>query len=171
MFPVFRRAAAAAVLSGAAYGVLPSGVAAQPRILPGTPRAAFATIQGNALGSSNTSLPNAMVRLRDVQYGRSVDAQVTDRSGLFAFRGVDPGSYVVEILGQDQVSILAASQVLSVEAGQIASAVVKLPYTVTPFVRLFGASPTTATAVAANAALAGVMTTEVSGTATCDTLR
>jgi hypothetical protein len=172
MFPVFRRAAAAAVLSGAAYGVLPTGVAAQqPRILPGTPRAVFATIQGNALGSSNTSLPNAMVRLRDVQFGRSVDTQVTDRSGLFAFRGVDPGSYVVEILGQDQVSILAASQVLSVEAGQIASAVVKLPYTVTPFVRLFGASPTTATAVAANAALAGVMTTEISGTATCDTLQ
>jgi hypothetical protein len=160
-------------LGWAAVVVLASGevAAQQPRILPGTSRAVFSTIQGNALGSSNASLANAFVRLRDAQFGRSVGTQTTDGSGLFAFRGVDPGNYVVEILSQDQAFVLAASQVLTIEAGQTKSAVVKLPYAVTAFAQLVGSSTTTAATVATNAALAGVMTTGVSGTATCDTLR
>src|SRR5687767_8231015 len=69
--------------------------AATPPVLPGTTERAFATIQGNALDSADNALPNGIVRLRDVRFGRIVDLQVTDQSGLFAFRTVDPGSYVV----------------------------------------------------------------------------
>src|SRR5579864_4855907 len=68
------------------------------------------TIQGNALTSTNGQLANTIVRLRDARFGRIIDSQLTDESGLFAFRTVDPGSYIVEIMGADQASVLAASQ-------------------------------------------------------------
>jgi hypothetical protein len=108
-----------------------------PTILPGTPESAFTVIQGNALSSTNGPLANSLVRLRDARLGRIVDSQVTDRSGLFVFRTVDPGNYVVELVGNDQ-TVLAASQVLNVNGGQAVSAVVRLPFRVPPFAGIFG---------------------------------
>jgi hypothetical protein len=137
--------------------------AQQPRILPGTRPEAFSAVRGRALTSTDDPLPNAVVRLRDVRFGRSVGVQTTDESGLFAFRLVDPGNYVVEILGRDEVSVLAASQVVNVEAGESASTVVRLPFR--------ASRPATAAVVAAQAALAGVLAAGISGVATCDTLR
>ena len=90
------------------------------------------TIQGNALDSTNGQMTNAIVRLRDARFGRIVDTQLTDKSGIFAFKAIDPGSYIVEIMANDQ-SILAASQLLNVNAGEAVSAVVKLPFRIPPF--------------------------------------
>src|SRR5262245_22905203 len=56
-------------------------------------------IQGNALTATNAALADAPVRLRDVRSGRIVASTRTDRSGLFSFRPVDPGSYIVELVG------------------------------------------------------------------------
>src|ERR1700733_4112148 len=67
--------------------------AAAPRLLPGTGASAFATIKGNAIDSSSKKLSHFGVRLRDASFGRIVDKQVTDVTGLFAFRPVDPGPY------------------------------------------------------------------------------
>src|SRR3954470_21216516 len=63
---------------------------------------ALTTIQGNALNSTNGQLSNVVVRLRDARFGRIVDSQLTDKSGMFAFKAIDPGSYVVEIISNDQ---------------------------------------------------------------------
>ncbi len=93
---------------------------------------ALTTIQGNALDSSNGRLANAVVRLRDARYGRIVDTQLTDKSGLFAFKAIDPGSYIVEIMSSDR-SILAASELLNVNLGEVESAVVKLPFRISAF--------------------------------------
>ena len=60
------------------------------------------TIQGNALSSTNGPLNNVAVRLRDARFGTIVDTQVTDKSGLFAFKSLDPGSYIVEVMANDQ---------------------------------------------------------------------
>jgi hypothetical protein len=139
-----------------------------PRLLPGTGPGAFATINGSALDSVNSPLTNANVRLRDARSGRSMEILRTDRDGLFTFRPVDPGSYVVEILTENQTSVLAASQVLNVEAAQVVSVTVKLPYRAAG---LLGISPSTASVVAAEAALAGILLINIAGTATCDTLR
>jgi hypothetical protein len=136
---------------------------ATPTILPGTSESAFTTIQGNALSSTNGQLANALVRLRDARYGRIVDTQVTDRSGLFAFRALDPGNYVVELLGNDQ-SVLAASEVLSVNAGDSVSAVVRLPFRIPPFAALLGHSGPQAAAIAAAAAASGVLAEDVVST-------
>jgi hypothetical protein len=142
-----------------------------PKILPGTRPNVFSAIQGNALTSTNSALGNANVRLRDARAGQIVEAQITDQSGLFAFRTVDPGSYIVEIMGQDQYSVLAASQVLNVGPGEAVSAVVKLPFRIPPFAGILGNTTSSAAAVTAQAASAGVLATQVAGAPTCDTLR
>src|SRR5215831_7038741 len=118
-----------------------TGVTAVARMATrvGTRSQAFTTtIQGNALTSTNGQLAQTMVRLRDARYGRVMDSVVTDKSGLFAFRAVDPGSYIVEIMSADQTSVLAASQILSVNAGDVVSAVVKLPFRLPPFAGILG---------------------------------
>jgi PDZ domain-containing secreted protein len=118
---------------------------------------ALTTIQGNALDSANGHLNDVVVRLRDARFGRIVDTQMTDQSGLFAFKSIDPGSYVVEIVANDQ-SILAASQLLNVNAGEAVSAVVKLPFRIPPFAGILGSSTSTPTAavVATEAAASAV---------------
>jgi len=127
-----------------------------PRMLPGTRPNVLTMIQGNTLNSTNGSLPNALVRLRDARIGRIVDNQVSDMSGLFAFRAVDPGSYIVEIISTDQ-TVLAASQMLSVNAGEAISAVVKLPFRIQTFAGLLGNTTPSAAAVTAAAGTAQVL--------------
>lgn len=144
---------------------------ATPKILPGTRPNVFSAIQGNALTSTNGALIDATVRLRDARAGQIIETQMTDQSGLFAFRTVDPGSYVVEIIGQDQYSVLAASQMLYVGPGEAVSAVVKLPFRIPSFAGILGSSTPSAAAVTAQAASAGVLATQVSGTETCITLQ
>jgi PDZ domain-containing secreted protein len=119
-------------------------------------QSALTVIQGNALDSTNAHLTNTTVRLRDARFGRIVDTQVTDKSGLFAFRAIDPGSYVVEIVANDQ-SILAASQLLNVNAGEAISAVVKLPFRIPALAGLVGsATPSSAAVVATQAAVSSI---------------
>jgi hypothetical protein len=132
--------------------VRPTTVSSVP---PGTTRG-FTMIQGNALDSANGQMANAVVRLRDARFGRIVDTELTDGSGLFEFRGVDPGSYIVEVMGNDS-SVLAASQILSVNAGEVVSAVVKLPFKVPAFSGILGAnSLQTAAVIVTQAAASGV---------------
>jgi PDZ domain-containing secreted protein len=118
---------------------------------------ALTTIQGNALNSTNGPLNNVAVRLRDARFGTIVDTQVTDKSGLFAFKSIDPGSYIVEVMANDQ-TVLAASQLLNVDAGQAMSAVVKLPFRIPPFAGIVGSSSVpSATAVATQAAASSIV--------------
>jgi hypothetical protein len=132
-----------------------SGVAA-PALKAAERLAASTMIHGNALDSTNGQLANAMVRLRDARFGRIVETQYTDQSGMFAFKGLEPGSYVVEILSTDQ-SILAASQLLTINAGEAVAAVVKLPFHVPPFAGLMGTTTTrSAAALVLEAAASGI---------------
>ena len=89
------------------------------------------TIQGNALDSTNRKMVEARMRLRDARFGQIVDTQLTDKSGIFTFQKLEPGSYIVEIMADDQ-SILAASDLLNVDGGQVVSAIVKLPFRIPP---------------------------------------
>ena len=144
---------------------------AAKRVLPGTRPNVFANIQGNALSPKNEAITNATVRLRDARAGQIVATAMTDQSGLFVFSTVEPGSYIVEIMGPDGSAVLAASQVLNVSPGETVSAVVKLPFNSPAFVRIMGNSTPSAAAVTSQAASAGVLGTQVSGAATCVTLQ
>jgi len=128
-----------------------------PRLLAAARAVAPTMIQGNALSSTNGQMPNTVVRLRDARFGRIVGTEITDQSGLFAFRNVDPGTYIVEMMGGES-TVLAASQLLSVNAGEVASAIVKLPFRVTPFAGAMGVNSTpTASLLMAQAAANGVI--------------
>ena len=116
---------------------------------------ASTVIKGNALDSTDGQLPNVLVRLRDARFGRIVDTQYTDQSGMFAFKSIQPGTYIVEILGNDE-SVLAASQLLNVNAGEAVLAVVKLPLNV-PFAGATGTMTTkAATLLVIQAAASGI---------------
>jgi hypothetical protein len=91
-----------------------------------------------------------------------VDVTVTDKAGVFVFRQVSPGTYVIELVGPDN-SVLAASQLLSVNAGDTVSAIVKLPFR-TPFAGALGNKAPAAAIIAATAAASGVLATRVVGT-------
>lgn len=134
-------------------------------LLPGTRPNVFTTIQGNALNATNGALPDTIVRLRDARAGRIMDVQITDKSGLFAFRTVDPGSYIVELVGADQ-AVLAASQILNVNAGEAVSAVVKLPFRASPLGGLLGHTAASAASVSSAAAASGILARRVTGVPT-----
>jgi hypothetical protein len=139
----------------------------RPAVRPLSRDALLGTIQGNALTSSNGQLANAAVRLRNARFGGIVDSQLTDHSGLFSFKSIDPGSYIVEMIGSDH-TVLAASQVLHVNAGEAASAVVKLPFRISPYASVLGHTTTSATAVTTEAAASSVLSVQSTGTASCD---
>ena len=133
-----------------------------PGKAPGTGAARLTSVQGNALDSSNAALPDSQVRLRDARYGRVVDTQITDRAGLFAFGAIEPGTYVVELIGKDR-KVAAASELLGVGAGEVVSTIVKLPFRVPPFGGVFGHTVQQSLAVMSAAAASGVLATNVAG--------
>jgi hypothetical protein len=156
-----------AALLASVLSILPiSAAAAQFSGASGSGRAVEmgvrGTIQGNALSSTNTGLPDMVVRLRDARAGRIVQTGITDRTGLFVFRGVEPGSYIVELVGKDQ-SVLAASVLLDVNAGDTVSAIVRLPFRIQPFAGVLGHTTMSALLVTATAAATGVLAAQVAG--------
>jgi len=165
---VVTQSAIPTVTAGPARAAVPARAGALA-VLAGTRETAFSTIQGNALDSSNGILPDSPVRLRDARIGRIIGTQRTDKSGAFEFRGVDPGSYIVELLGTAD-AVLAASQLINVNAGDAVSAVVKLPFRLPPLGGLLGHTTAQAIAIVSAAAATGVLnaatTTDVSSDGT-----
>lgn len=133
-----------------------------PQLLPGTRPDVLTTIQGDALNSTNGKIPDAAVRLRDARSGRIVNATMTDKSGAWAFHQLDPGSYVAELIGPDR-TVWAATQIISVNAGDAASTVLKLPFRTPRLGGLLGPSAPSAAAIASAAAASGVLATTVTG--------
>jgi hypothetical protein len=134
-----------------------------PTLLTGTRPDVLTTIQGNAVDSTNGQLANTMVRLRDARGGRIVESQLTDKAGGFAFKALDPGSYIVEMMATDQ-TVLTASQLINVNAGEAVSVLVKLPFRILPLAGVLNnTTPATAAAIIATAAASGVLATKVSG--------
>jgi SdrD B-like protein len=157
---------AAAVLS---LALVPAQLVAQKParggLLPGTHVGVLATIRGNALDSASGPLAETAVRLRDARSGHIVDTQTTDKAGLFEFHGVEPGSYIIEILAPDR-TVLAASQMISVNAGDSASAVVKLPFRIPPFAGVLGHSAQSAAIVTAAAGASQILAVKALTSAT-----
>ena len=128
-----------------------------PLVLPGTREGAFTSVQGNAIDSGNNVLPRHPVRLRDARSGRIAGAQVTDASGLFTFRSLDPGTYVVELINASG-AVLASSQLLNLNSGETVTAVVRLAFRMPALGGLVGGRRgPQAAAVAMAAAASGVL--------------
>ena len=95
--------------------------------------------------------------------GRVVRSLRTDEFGLFAFRTVDPGSYIVELLDTDDTKVLAASTLIHVNAGEVGAAVVREPILLQSIEPLVGFAGAHANAVASAAAANGILSSEVTG--------
>jgi len=136
----------------------------------GTPGAQPGTLTTNQTGAISGDVRTGdkdpasrrTVQLRDAQSGRVVATNATDKAGAFTFGGVQPGSYIVEVLGANQ-SVLAASSVLTVQAGQTLSVVLGLPIAG----GILGGTAGMAAMVAAGAAAAGVLAVQKTGDPTC----
>jgi hypothetical protein len=103
----------------------------------------------------NRPLPERLVRLRNARTGRVLTSQLTDERGAFSFPELDPGSYVVELIGE-RSEVLAASALLYVNAGELKLGVVRLPVRGGLPAWLSNAT-STAAAIAASAASTGVL--------------
>jgi hypothetical protein len=122
---------------------------------------AHGTIAGLAVDRTGEGLPRAPVRLRDARFGRIFQTRATDETGRFKFTGLDPGSYVVELLDGDR-GVKAASGLLHVVAGDTVTELIRLP--AGKFLAGFlGSTAPQAGAVLGAAAAAGVLATGVTG--------
>jgi hypothetical protein len=117
------------------------------KLLPGTRSNVLSTIEGKATNANNVPLPDTLVRLRDARRGGIVDSTVTDKQGVFVFRDIDPGNYVIEVLDQTK-KVIATSAILNVGTGDAISAVVTVPYRVPAFGGLLGSSASTGATIA-----------------------
>jgi protocatechuate 3,4-dioxygenase beta subunit len=140
----------------------PGPATSAPAGLAGARTDAYGVISGNVIDAEGLALADRSVRLRDARYGRIVGTKVTDRAGLFEFRAVDPGIYVVELVGADGI-LLAASDLLTVSAGSSVTTVVQLPYKGSRLSALLGDRVPHVAAVLSAAAAAGVLATEITG--------
>lgn len=133
-----------------------------PHVLPGTKSSAFTTIQGSVVTAQSTALPFSPIRLRDARVGRVVKTLKTDEHGLFVFRTIDPGSYVVELMA-DERTVLAASTLINVNAGEVGSTVLRQPMALEPLASIVGHADPHAATVAAAAATNGILASRVPG--------
>jgi len=124
--------------------------------------ASIATIRGTALTATNKPLADAHVRLRNARSGRINSTAITDHAGLFEFHSVEPGSYIVELV-TTRDDVLAASDIVHPNAGDIVSCIVKLPYELPPAGGVLGHLSAAALAVTATAAAAGLLATQGTG--------
>ncbi|HEX7140432.1 MAG TPA: carboxypeptidase-like regulatory domain-containing protein [Vicinamibacterales bacterium] len=122
----------------------------------------IATIRGTTLTGTGNPLAEARVRLRNARSGRIVGTAISDHVGVFEFHSVEPGSYIVELV-TSRDDVLAASDILHPNGGDVVSCIVKLPYQIPPAGGVLGHVNAAAIAVTAAAAAAGLLATQVTG--------
>jgi len=138
-----------AFTGGLAFAQAPANVtpnsSATARLLPGTRSGVLSTIEGKAMTAVNTPMSGTTVRLRNARAGTIVNTMTTDRFGAFAFRDLDPGTYVVELMNNN--AVIASSPLLNVGTGDAISALVRVPFTTSPIAGVLGSSQTAAAAI------------------------
>ena len=125
------------------------------------PQSPLAMISGRVLSAFSHPVPDAPVRLRDPRDGRVLDTQTTNKLGEFAFRPVDGGTYVIEVISENH-NVLATSPLLGVDPGATLSVIIRLPGD-KPLLAFFGHKTAAAVLVASAAAAAGVLVKAATG--------
>lgn len=113
-------------------------------------------IIGTARGADRVGIPEARLQLRNLRGGQIVERVVADAAGRFAFRSLEPGTYIVEMTAADG-SVVALSEALTIGSGEIIQTLVQL----TSQTRTFGwwLGSTTSSALSSAASL-GVLTVD-----------
>ena len=113
-------------------------------------------IIGEARGPDRAALPEARLQLRSLRAGEVVRRLVAGGDGRFTFRSVEPGTYVVELMGADD-TVLALSEAVTIGLYEIVETLVQS----TDRTRTFGwwLGSTTSSALSSAASL-GILTVE-----------
>ena len=140
------------VIAGVLIVGTPASLSAQQEIAAAAARRAAmratAVIQGSAVNSTNGVLVNTLLRVRDARLGRIVDQAHTSKVGAYTFKGLEPGNYIVEIVSKNQMTI-GTSSLISANAGQTVTAVVRLAFTPSLLGAILGQQAPATSAVAA----------------------
>ena len=115
-----------AVLAGLTF---PGGLMADtngPRASGGVSSADKSTsVRGVVWNADDSPLPHAKVRLRNLQTGRVDAAAAANENGQFAFASLEVGSYVIELL-DDNDKVIAVGQSFRLERGETVATFVRL---------------------------------------------
>lgn len=94
-------------------------------------------INGVAIDSDQTPLPNATIRLRNIEANEIEQVITANEMGEFSFIARPDVAYVVEIADQAG-RIVAVGDVIMANAGEVAGAVVTLPTRLPALAGVFG---------------------------------
>jgi hypothetical protein len=83
------------------------------------------TITGTAWRADDAPASHARLRLRNVGTGRVVLATQADAAGRYTFAAVPPGTYVVELVDDDE-RLLGVSQVFGLSPGETIATFIRL---------------------------------------------
>lgn len=138
---------------------------AQGTFVRSVPRSTFNIGEGGAFQPANNALigtvrdavddivPQAEVHLRNLRSGSVDQAGSTNAEGAFAFRAIEPGTYVVEMVLASG-AVAAISEATTVGSGEVVQTLVRL----TARTRTFGWwMGSTANSAVAQAASSGVL--------------
>jgi len=114
----------------------------------------LATILGNTLAMVKGPVPQTVVRLRNARNGRIVGSDTTNGAGEFTFHLVEPGAYIAEAVAANQ-SVVASSQLIGANGGEVTSVVLKLPSNLSQLVSVVGSPSSSNAALESQAALVG----------------
>lgn len=113
-------------------------------------------IIGTARGAGRGPLPEAQVQLRDLRTGQVVERVTADADGRFAFRSLEPSTYLVEMTLADG-SVVALSEAVTIGSGEIIQTLVQLASRSRTFGWWLGS---TTSSVLSSAASLGVLAVE-----------
>ncbi|MDP1569773.1 MAG: carboxypeptidase-like regulatory domain-containing protein [Vicinamibacterales bacterium] len=113
-------------------------------------------IIGTARGADRSPIPEAQLQLRDLRGGQVVERATADAEGRFAFRSLEPGTYIIEMTLIDG-SVVALSEAVTIGSGEIIQTLVQLASRTRTFGWWLGS--TTSSALASAASL-GVLSVE-----------
>jgi hypothetical protein len=126
-----------------------------PRLQPAAAPATVGLVIGTAWRGDTLPYPQARIRLRNVETGRSVAQTLSDGDGRFRFERVSPGAYVVELLSNED-KVLAVGDLFGVTAGGQATTLVRLSSKAPWFAGFFGNAAAAAIAAASTLGVTAV---------------
>jgi hypothetical protein len=110
------------------------------------------TVIGSAWNQDNTAIAGARVQLRNLDDGEVVATTVGDEAGKFTFANIEPGTYVVELVGANG-KVITVGQAFVIAQGETVATFVRIGSKAPWFAGFFNNA---ALAVAATAASQGV---------------
>ncbi len=128
-------------------------------------RAPAGTILGTVWDAQGQPVPDALVRLRNLTSGRIRAMTRANSAGRFRFANVERGSYVLELVNDDD-RVIALSQTFTVAPGETVATFVRMAARLPWFLEFFNNAAATVVSSAASIGVTAVAPTgqPVSGT-------